>query len=78
MASTFTFKPVAETKYDLASLGEVMMRFDPGDVPSARARSARIWHGGGEVNVAEGIAYVFGLRAAVVTALVDDLSLIHI
>ncbi|MDP2983524.1 MAG: PfkB family carbohydrate kinase, partial [Candidatus Latescibacter sp.] len=72
MASTFTFKPVAETKYDLASLGEVMMRFDPGDVPSARARSARIWHGGGEVNVAEGIAYVFGMRAAAVTALVDD------
>ena len=72
MASTFTFKPVAETKYDLVSLGEVMMRFDPGDVPSARARTARIWHGGGEVNVAEGIAYAFGMRAAAVTALVDD------
>jgi 2-dehydro-3-deoxygluconokinase len=72
MASTFTFKPVAETAYDLVSLGEVMMRFDPGDVPTARARSARIWHGGGEVNVAEGIAYVFGMRAAAVTALVDD------
>jgi len=25
MASTFTFKPVAETKYDLVSLGEVMI-----------------------------------------------------
>jgi len=72
MASTFTFKPVEETKYDLVALGEVMMRIDPGDVPTARARTARIWHGGGETNVAEGAAYAFKLRAAVVTALVDD------
>lgn len=72
MASTFQLKPVEETVYDLVSLGEVMMRIDPGDVPTARARSARIWHGGGETNVAEGIAYAFGRRSAVVTALVDD------
>ncbi len=72
MASTFTFKPVEETMYDLVSLGEVMMRIDPGDVPTARARTARIWHGGGETNVAEGASYAFGLRGAVVTALVDD------
>ena len=72
MASTFTFKPVEETKYDVVSLGEVMMRIDPGDVPTARARTARIWHGGGETNVAEGIAYVFKMRGAIVTALVDD------
>jgi len=72
MASTFTFKPVEETKYDLVALGEVMMRIDPGDVPTARARTARIWHGGGETNVAEGAAYAFGLRTGVVTALVDD------
>jgi len=72
MASTFQFKSVEETKYDLAALGEVMMRIDPGDVPTARARAARIWHGGGETNVAEGAAYAFGLRGAVVTALVDD------
>ena len=39
---------------------------------TARAAAARIWHGGGETNVAEGLAYCFGLRAAVVTALVDD------
>ena len=72
MASTFTFKSVDETKYDVVSLGEVMMRIDPGDVPTARARSARIWHGGGETNVAEGLAYAFKMRAAVVTAMVDD------
>jgi 2-dehydro-3-deoxygluconokinase len=61
-----------ECKYDGVALGEVMMRIDPVDVPTARARMARIWHGGGETNVAEGLSYCFGLRTAVVTALVDD------
>jgi len=65
-------KAAGECRYDEVSLGEVMMRIDPGDVPTARARTARIWHGGGETNVAEGLAYCFGLRTAVVTALVDD------
>jgi 2-dehydro-3-deoxygluconokinase len=72
MASTFTFKPADKCKYDLVSLGEVMMRIDPGDVPTARASTARIWHGGGETNVAEGIAYAYKMRGAIVTALVDD------
>jgi len=58
--------------YDALALGEVMMRIDPGDVPTRRARSARIWHGGGETNVAEGLSACFGLKTAVVTALVDD------
>jgi len=61
-----------ECKYDAVALGEVMMRIDPIDVPTARARNARIWHGGGETNVAEGLSYCFGFRTAVVTALVDD------
>ena len=65
-------KSAEQCRYDEVSLGEVMMRIDPGDVPTARARTARIWHGGGETNVAEGLAYCFGLRTAVVTALVDD------
>jgi len=65
-------KSAGECRYDAVSLGEVMMRIDPHDVPTARARSARIWHGGGETNVAEGLSYCFGLRTAVVTALVDD------
>jgi len=61
-----------ECKYDALSLGEVMMRIDPGDLPIARAREARIWHGGGETNVAEGLSYCFGMRTTIVTALVDD------
>jgi 2-dehydro-3-deoxygluconokinase len=65
-------KPADQCRYDAVALGEVMMRIDPGDVPTARARTARIWHGGGETNVAEGLSYCFGLRTAVATALVDD------
>ena len=70
--ANLNIKAATECKYDEVSLGEVMLRIDPGDVPTARARYARIWHGGGETNVAEGLSYCFGLRTAVVTALVDD------
>jgi 2-dehydro-3-deoxygluconokinase len=67
----FTIRP-AGTTYDAIALGEVMVRLDPGDVTTRRARAARIWHGGGETNVAEGLSACFGLKTAVVTALVDD------
>jgi len=65
-------KPRESCRYDAASLGEVMMRLDPIDVPTARARELRVWHGGGETNVAEGLSYCFGMRTTIVTALVDD------
>ncbi len=67
-----TLKGAQECRYDEVSIGEVMMRIDPMDVPTHRARLARIWHGGGETNVAEGLAACFRMRTAVVTALVDD------
>ncbi len=62
----------AGERYDAIALGEVMMRIDPGEVPTRRARFAGIWHGGGETNVAEGLSACFGLKTSVVTALVDD------
>ena len=65
-------KSAEECRYDGMAMGEVMLRLDPGDVPLDRMRSVRIWHGGGECNVAEGMSYCFGLRTAVITALVDD------
>ncbi|MBC8447767.1 MAG: sugar kinase [Chloroflexi bacterium] len=65
-------KAPKECRYDGVALGEVMLRFDPFDVPTALARQMRIFQGGGETNVACGLAYTFGLRAAVLTALVDD------
>ena len=65
-------KPADACRYDAVSLGEVMLRLDPSDVPIARARALRVFQGGGETNVACGLAYTFGLRTAVLTALVDD------
>ncbi len=65
-------KSAESCRYDGMSLGEVMLRLDPYDVPTARARLFRVSQGGGETNVACGIAYTFGLRSAVLTALVDD------
>ncbi|NLO74873.1 MAG: sugar kinase [candidate division WS1 bacterium] len=65
-------KPAESCRYDHVALGEVMLRLDPGDVPTARARQVRIFQGGGETNVACGLAYTFGLRTAVLTALVED------
>lgn len=68
-----SIKPADQCRYDAVSLGEVMLRLDPRDVPTARVRdNIRISQGGGETNVACGLAYTFGLRTAVLTALVDD------
>jgi len=68
-----SIKPADKCKYDGVSLGEVMLRLDPRDVPTARVRdNIRISQGGGETNVSCGLAYTFGLRTAVLTALVDD------
>lgn len=75
MAQTVKYtdiKPAAGCRYDGVALGEVMLRFDPFDVPTALAREMRVFQGGGETNVACGMAYTFGLRTAVLTALVDD------
>ena len=59
-------------KYDLVSLGEVMIRFDPGDSRIRKARSFQIWEGGGEYNVARGLSSSFDKSTAIVTALVDN------
>jgi len=62
----------ATTRYDLVSLGEVMLRLDPGEGRVATTRSFQAWEGGGEYNVARGLRRCFGLRTAIVTALVDN------
>lgn len=59
-------------EFDLVSLGEVMLRFDPGDGRIVGARNFQVWEGGGEYNVARGLRRCFGLRSAIVTALVDN------
>jgi len=75
MAKIITYKeikPADACRYDGVSLGEVMLRLDPFDMPTGRARLMRVFQGGGETNVACGLAHTFSLRAAVVTALVND------
>jgi 2-dehydro-3-deoxygluconokinase len=61
-----------DPRYDLVSLGEVMLRLDPGEGRIRTTRSFRVWEGGGEYNVARGLRRCFGLRTAIVTALVDN------
>ncbi len=65
-------KSAESCRYDIVSLGEVMLRFDPGEGRIHTARSFRVWEGGGEYNVARGLRRCFGKRAAVVTAFADN------
>jgi 2-dehydro-3-deoxygluconokinase len=61
-----------DCRYDLVSLGEVMLRLDPGEGRVRTAREFRAWEGGGEYNVARGLRRCFGLRTAIVTAFADN------
>jgi 2-dehydro-3-deoxygluconokinase len=65
-------RPREECAFDQVSLGEVMLRLDPGDMRVKTARHFRAWEGGGEYNVARGLRRCFGLRTAVVTSLADN------
>ena len=65
-------KPQEECQFDALSLGEVMLRLDPGDSRVHTTRTFRAWEGGGEYNVTRGLRRCFGLRTAVVTALADN------
>jgi 2-dehydro-3-deoxygluconokinase len=65
-------KSKSNCRWDLVSLGEVMLRLDPGIERIHSARSFRAWEGGGEYNVARGLKRCFGLDTAIVTALVDN------
>jgi 2-dehydro-3-deoxygluconokinase len=65
-------KDRAACRWDLVSLGEVMLRLDPGEGRIHTTRSFQVWEGGGEYNVARGLKRCFGLETAVVTALVDN------
>jgi len=65
-------KPKSQCKYDILSLGEIMIRLDPGEERIHTTRHFRVWEGGGEYNVARGLKRCFGKRAAVVTAIVDN------
>jgi 2-dehydro-3-deoxygluconokinase len=62
-------KPKSQCRWDEVSLGEVMLRFDPGDHRIATTRHFEVFEGGGEYNVARGLKRCFNLQTAHVTAL---------
>jgi 2-dehydro-3-deoxygluconokinase len=70
--SELNVKPKSECRWDLVSLGEVMLRFDPGDGRVSTTRQFQVWEGGGEYNVARGLKRCFGMSTAIVTALADN------
>jgi 2-dehydro-3-deoxygluconokinase len=65
-------KPAASCRFDQLSLGEIMLRLDPGEGRIRTTRQFTAWEGGGEYNVARGLRRCFGLRTAVATAFVDN------
>ncbi|MGA8431109.1 MAG: sugar kinase [Candidatus Sulfotelmatobacter sp.] len=65
-------KPREHCRWDLVSLGEVMLRFDPGDRRIWTTREFEVSEGGGEYNVARGLTRCFGLSSSIVTAIVDN------
>ena len=69
---SFVAKSKTDCRWDIVSLGEVMLRLDPGEERVTTTRHFRVWEGGGEYNVARGLKRCFGLDAAIVTALADN------
>jgi 2-dehydro-3-deoxygluconokinase len=70
--ASLNVRPKSDCKYDILSLGEVMIRLDPGDNRIHTTRHFKVREGGGEYNVARGLKRCFGQRATVVTAIADN------
>lgn len=56
---------------DFVSLGALVHRLDPGVIPFRKAAECLIHISGGEFNCAANLADAFGMRAGIVTAMVD-------
>jgi 2-dehydro-3-deoxygluconokinase len=72
MAEPLNVKPKENCRWDCVSLGEVMLRLDPGPGRIHTTRTFEVWEGGGEYNVARGLKRCFGMETAIVTALADN------
>jgi len=71
-SAPLTISPKTGARWDLVTLGEVMLRFDPGDRRIWTTRTFEVSEGGGEYNVARGLKRCFGLDTAIVTAIADN------
>ena len=72
MGDSLTVEPAGSCRWDAASRGEIMLRFDPGDGRIHTARDFKVWEGGGEYNVVRGLRRCFGLQTTAVTAFADN------
>jgi 2-dehydro-3-deoxygluconokinase len=70
--ATLQIKPAGACTFDELSLGEIMLRLDPGEGRIRTTREFHVWEGGGEYNVARGLRRCFGLKTAVATAFADN------
>ena len=62
---------IKDDELDFLSLGALVHRLDPGIVPFRKATECQIHVSGGEFNVAANLSDCFGLRTAIVSAMVD-------
>src|SRR6267142_833623 len=69
---SLNIKPKDKCRWDLLSLGEVMLRLDPGEGRIHTTRNFQVWEGGGEYNVARGLRRCFGMETSIVTALAEN------
>jgi 2-dehydro-3-deoxygluconokinase len=72
MENSLNVKPAQSCRWDAMSLGEIMLRLDPGDGRIHTARNFKAWEGGGEYNVVRGLRRCFGMRTSAVTAFADN------
>ena len=52
---SLNIKPASACAFDQVSLGEIMLRLDPGEGRVRTTRQFQVWEGGGEYNVARGL-----------------------
>ncbi len=72
MSEALNVKAAGSCMWDAASLGEIMLRLDPGDGRIHTTRDFKVWEGGGEYNVVRGLRRCFGMKTTAVTAFADN------
>jgi 2-dehydro-3-deoxygluconokinase len=72
LSDVMNIRKKSDCRWDIVSLGEVMLRLDPGDARIHTTRTFKVWEGGGEYNVARGLKRCFGMESAIVSALADN------
>lgn len=55
---SITLRPADRCRYDIVSLGEVMLRLDPRERRIRTAKSFDVWEGGGEYNVGLSLIHI--------------------